>query len=306
MKKTYILLLCIIASCRSKAPAEEETQPEAVQTPVNVTHIQHAPMQNSVELNATASYLQYNFMKASANGYISAVHLQPGNFVRKGEEAFTLQTKESHAIGNTINKLDSSFHLNGTIHVRTAVDGYVQELNHQSGDYVQDGEQLAVLSDAKSFGFVLNVPFELIKFINNGGELPVKLPDGRQLAGRVSSILPLIDSVTQTQRVLLKINDNVSIPQNLIAKVELPKQQVANAASLPKQAVLTNETQTIFWVMKMTDSVTAVKVEVKKGLESGDKVQILEPEFSQSDLILTSGNYGLPDTAKVKIVNSEQ
>jgi hypothetical protein len=74
------------------------------------------------------------------------------------------------------------------------------------------------------------------------------------------------------------------------------------AISVPASAILTNETQTDFWIMKMTDSVTAVKVPVKKGLSTKDKVEILSPLLSDSDRILVTGNYGLEDTAKVKII----
>ncbi len=55
--------------------------------------------------------------------------------------------------------------------------------------------------------------------------------------------------------------------------------------------------------MKMTDSVTAVRVPVIKGLETSDKVEIVSPGLKPSDLILLTGNYGLPDTAKVIIEN---
>jgi uncharacterized NAD(P)/FAD-binding protein YdhS len=51
--------------------------------------------------------------------------------------------------------------------------------------------------------------------------------------------------------------------------------------------------------MKMINDSTAVKVPVKKGIETSDKVEILSPEFSPQDKILLNGNYGLADTAKV-------
>jgi hypothetical protein len=53
--------------------------------------------------------------------------------------------------------------------------------------------------------------------------------------------------------------------------------------------------------MKLIDSATAVKVPVRKGIETKDRVEILEPVFSPGDKILVTGNYGLPDTAKVKV-----
>ena len=53
--------------------------------------------------------------------------------------------------------------------------------------------------------------------------------------------------------------------------------------------------------MKMINDTTAVKVPVKKGIESGDKVEIVSPEFSAKDKIVVNGNYGLADTALVII-----
>jgi hypothetical protein len=45
---------------------------------------------------------------------------------------------------------------------------------------------------------------------------------------------------------------------------------------------------------------------VTKGIETNDRIEILKPQFSVNDKILLTGNYGLPDTAKVKVVDGEQ
>jgi len=54
--------------------------------------------------------------------------------------------------------------------------------------------------------------------------------------------------------------------------------------------------------MKMIDSVTAVKVPIRKGIETNERVEILSPPLGPGDKILLTGNYGLGDTAKVKII----
>jgi hypothetical protein len=87
----------------------------------------------------------------------------------------------------------------------------------------------------------------------------------------------------------------------LVATVKFNKTSKTAAMVIPKGALLTDETQTEFWIMKMTDSVTAVRVPVIRGLETSDKVEIISPGLMPSDLILLTGNYGLPDTAKVTI-----
>jgi hypothetical protein len=94
----------------------------------------------------------------------------------------------------------------------------------------------------------------------------------------------------------------MNLPVNLIAKVRVPKVAKSKAFSLPRQAVLSDETQTNYWVMKVIDSITAVKVPVVKGIETTDRIEIVSPPFSLSDKFLLTGNYGLPDTARIKIV----
>ena len=64
------------------------------------------------------------------------------------------------------------------------------------------------------------------------------------------------------------------------------KPLILNAVSLPKAAVLSDETETDFWIMKMINSNTAVKIPIKKGIETEDKVEILSPILTAEDKIL--------------------
>ena len=310
MKSIYSILFYLAAlsvpSCKSKEDPKEEDTAAEVQTPVTVTSVSNENLTEYVELNAISSFLQNSFIKSTANGYVKSAQVKLGQFVHAGQLAFLMQTKEARALGNTINELDSSFRFSGLIRIPATQTGYITSVDHQPGDYVQDGEQLAKLSDAKSFGFLLNLPYELHQYLINNKTVEVMLPDKTVLKGYVAHVMPSVDSVSQTEAVLIKVNAPSSIPQNLIGKVRIVKNAKNNAISLPKEAVLTDESQSSFWVMKMIDSVTAVKVPVTKGLESGDKVEIVQPQFSPSDKILLKGNYGLPDTAKVKILKGDQ
>jgi multidrug efflux pump subunit AcrA (membrane-fusion protein) len=302
----YLLGILSILSCHHAATEkEEEEAPEQVQTPVTVTSASSEPLTEYAELNATSVFQQDNIVKSNIVGYIRSVSVKLGQYVTAGQTLFVLKTKEAESLGNTINKLDSSYHFSGISKIATPESGYITDLPHQVGDYVQDGEQLAVISNAQSFGFILNLPYELHKYLDANKKVDVLLPDGTRLDGVVASFMPVIDSVSQTQQVLIKVSSPSRIPENLIAKVRILKIQKMNTISLPKQSVLSNDAQTSFWVMKMTDSVTAIKVPVMKGIETNDRIEIVKPQFSANDKILLTGNYGLPDTAKVKVVDGE-
>ena len=54
--------------------------------------------------------------------------------------------------------------------------------------------------------------------------------------------------------------------------------------------------------MKLINDSTAVKVPIKKGIESQGKIEITEPVFTANDKIIQTGNYGLEDTARVTII----
>lgn len=292
----------MLAGCSEDkaAPTVNEINAKAG-TPVTVTSISTGPLTESIELNATSAFQLKTFIKANATGYLQLVNAQLGRFINSGQEVFIIKTKEAEALGNTINVLDSSFRFTGIIHIKSPGTGYVTTLNYRDGDYVTDGEQLAIISDKNSFCFLLDLPYELKPFLSGNKNLLLKLPDGTQLNGYVASQMPTVDPVSQTQSIVIKVNNSQQIPEGLIAKVILVKKSKPNALSLPKDAVLTNETQSEFWVMKLIDSVTAIKVPIKKGLENSTSVEVLSPQFSASDKILLTGNYGLGDTAKVTI-----
>jgi multidrug efflux pump subunit AcrA (membrane-fusion protein) len=299
----YFLLVVVVVSCGQQQAAETDGADAPVITPVTVTGVNTGPMAQYIELNATSSFLQKSVIKASANGYLQTVNIIVGKTVSAGSELFILKTKEAQSIGNTINSLDSTLKFSGLITIRAAKSGHISEVNHQKGDYVQDGEQLAVINDVNSFVFVLNLPYELRPYVLGKRNVQLKLPDGQSLNGTITEVTAVVDSSSQTQNVFIKVNQqHVQLPVNLVAKVTIEQIAKPNAISLPKPAVLSDETQTSFWVMQVIDSTTAVKVPVKKGLETNDQVEIVSPKFSPTDQFLLTGNYGLPDTAKIKIV----
>jgi len=148
----------------------------------------------------------------------------------------------------------------------------------------------------------MQLPYELNQYVKPGQAINLTLPGGERMTGMVKSFMPTVDTVAQTQGVVLQVNPGKQIPENLVAKARIVKAAKLNTQSLPKAAILANETQTEFWVMKLIDPTTAVKVSVREGIQAGDRVEILSPTFTPRDKIVLTGNYGLTDTAKVKVI----
>jgi multidrug efflux pump subunit AcrA (membrane-fusion protein) len=306
----YIILfsgfiLFAINACRNGNTVEDSSKSEGL-IPVTITHVSINNLEETVELNATSVFLLKTYVKSNTNGYLQEVNIKLGEVVTKGQKLFVIRSKEAEYLDKTISKLDTSFRFTGQITINAPGSGYITQLTYRTGDYVQDGETLAAISDLNSLVFMLELPYELKQLLPLNKAVELTLPDEQNISGIVTSAVPAVDPVSQTLNYTIKISHDILIPENLIAKVKFIKRIKDNAASLPKEAILTNEQQNEFWIMKMTDNNTAVKVPVIKGLETNDKVEILSPKLNPSDQILLTGNYGLADTVKVKVEDKKK
>ncbi|WP_337965461.1 efflux RND transporter periplasmic adaptor subunit [uncultured Flavobacterium sp.] len=297
---SLLFMALFLGSCNKTAPTET---PAVVSVPVTVTHIDTTAIESYIDLNATTSYLIKNTIKANTTGYLEVLNVASNDFVSNHQLLFSLKTREAKVLGNTINKIDSSLNFGSAIQVRATCDGYVNAVNVQKGDYVQEGDVLAIINDANSFSIVLSLPYELRKFVKLNQILNIYLPDGTTIQTKVDKYMPTVDPASQTQNVILKSIKAVNIPENLIVKVRIDKTTDSKTISLPKQAVLSDETQTDFWIMKVEKNNLAVKIPIKKGIESSDKIEILSPKLKATDQILLTGNYGVGDSIKIKIIN---
>ena len=171
LKWFFVLFVGLLVYSCNSAPTDNADDTPEVRTPVTVTTVSHMTLDEYIELNATSTFMQQNYIKSNLNGYIQKSNIKYGDYVQQGQPLFVLKTKEASAIGNAVNQLDSSFNFSGVNTIRSDASGYVMQVNHQPGDYVQDGEQLAVISDSKSFMFVMNVPYEDNPYVTIGKRL---------------------------------------------------------------------------------------------------------------------------------------
>ncbi|MCE1188255.1 MAG: HlyD family efflux transporter periplasmic adaptor subunit [Ignavibacteria bacterium] len=284
----------------SNGSAENEADGKA-STPVTITHVSFEPMAEYVELSANSAFRKKSIVRSSITGMVLSVAVNPGDKVARGQTLFTLITREAAALMDKKAQGDSSLHFNGELKVRAAQNGIVSSIAHQQGDYVQEGDELASVAEPASLVFNLQAPYELTGYIHTGEPCEIILPNQINFQGKIETMLPAMDMQAQTLTLVVKPLMAEDIPENLIAKIKIVKSLKKNACTLPKEAVLTDETQTLFWVMKLLNDSVAVKTIIHKGIESDDKIEVLKPIFTTADRIIATGNYGLEDTAKVTI-----
>lgn len=304
MKRTNFLanliILFALISCTNNIKPAEETATK-VTTPVTVTSVSTGTISKVINLTATSSYLKKNTVKSTATGYITKISCNIGEYVKAGSPLYSVKTKEAEALGN-FSKTNPEFAFSGELTIKAPTSGIISEVNKQANDYVADGDQLCVIADQSSLVFLLNVPFEQNKHAAIGTNCEIVLPDSTHIPGIIASKLSAIDAVSQTQSFVVKPRINAQLPENLTAFVQLSESTKSNTQITDKKCVLTDETMENYWVMKLINDSIAIKLPVKTGIVTDNQVEILSPLFNKTDRLIDTGNYGLPDTAFVKIV----
>jgi multidrug efflux pump subunit AcrA (membrane-fusion protein) len=295
------LFLVLFFSCKKPGKVGNDESGDAVPQ-VLTTRVRIGKISEMTELNATSRYLKEHLINAPVSGYITKANCLTGTVVREGAPLFEIKTREARALGQTPENITGKLDFKGITEIKANLSGYIANVFHQEGDFVAEGESLVSLKETSSLVFVLDLPYEWNRHISNNKQVSLGLPDSRILRGIVENISPQVDEISQTQKVYVKLLSQEIIPEGLIAKIFLPLKVRANVQVLPRRAVLSNETETIFWLMKMAGDSMAVRVDVEPGLKNRDSLEIRSPLFSAEEEILISGNYAVPDTIKVKVI----
>jgi multidrug efflux pump subunit AcrA (membrane-fusion protein) len=298
-----LFALTALFSCSCSKKAEEKE--EKVSPEVKVVSPIRQKMSDYLTLNGNVIFLNYEDVRATFSGYIENVGKSFGDNVGAGENLFIIKTKEASLIDSS-SKISNDIKFKGLVRINAKTGGNLIKIFKHTGDYVIDGEELAQLAIPQSLRISLSVPFKYMSLVKNTSNFKISLPDGRQFDAKVGNIMPSVDQAGQTQTVLLVLQKGAFIPDSLNVSVLIPNKVSDAAVVLPKSAILTDETQSEFWIMKLVNDSLAVKVNIKKGIENPQFVQIIEPVLNQDDKFIIEGGYGLEDSTKVKISNDPE
>lgn len=106
--------------------------------------------------------------------------------------------------------------------VRAPIEGYVEKLEKDPGDYVAVGDLVATVIDLDPLRVAVGVAERDIADVHVDDLASVRLPGGREVGGTAQFVSRLADDKTRTFRVEIRIdNPDGSIPAGQTAEVEL-------------------------------------------------------------------------------------
>jgi len=299
MRNISILFSIVIMSILLSSCAKKEEKDDA-QTPVvtvKTAPVKFGTIDNKLSFNGKTIYLKKNLVVSPISGYIRKISVKFGDKVRKGELLFEIQTKENKALESTASGTM------GIINVTSPSNGVISSLSiTASGAYAVEGGALCTVSESNDVMVQLNLPFEFNSLVQTGTNCTLVVDEDTKFEGTVYQILPMVDEANQTQQILIKPHTNKQLPENLNLAVELLKARHSGGCLIPRTAIMTNETQTDFWVMKVVNNKLAIKVPIKKGIENDNTVEALSSGLANNDKVIIEGGYGLNDSTIVKVI----
>lgn len=301
IKRNAVWVLAIVLSitaCKSN-----KTPDANIKLPLPTVTVGKPVMKNKIvytEFRAVSQYLQKVNFRARTAGIITAVFIRPGDGIKNHQALFVVKPMELSALQNT-GSLTSSL-INSFDTIYSDQSAFTNQVMVQEGDYVQPGGLLGTAFKKTSLAAIVYVPFAQIPLIKKNSPCTIEIPGRGNVKSFFKNQLYLADNITQTQPFVVPLSPDLHLPEDMNLLASLEVKEIKNGIFVPKAAVLANEEENSFWLMKMTNDTTAVKVPVKIGLRGNQYIEILSNNIGISDRVITQGAYGLPDTAYVRIV----
>jgi membrane fusion protein (multidrug efflux system) len=178
-------------------------------------------------------------------------------------------------------------------------DGIVVRKNADKGEWVDDGGMVAVIADDSIVDIVVNVPGDMLKYLEPGKKMTV-IKESEKFSGQFLSFVPKGDVATRTFDVKIRMQNSAGFIEGMEARALVPSAEKRSGLKVPRDALLDRFGQNVIWVVK--DS-AAKMVPVQVIGYDGMQVGITGPGLEEGDMAVIKGNERLREGQPVMIGN---
>lgn len=203
--------------------------------------------------------------------------------------------------------------------IKAPISGIVAARNYELGDQTSPQMPAFTIIDISKVKIDLDVIESEISKVRKGQKVLIKVtayPDD-VFPGQVDKVYPILNPLTRSSRVEIVIDNNdYRLKAGMYATVEIITQEKQDVLLIPSYAIIektnleylggeisntriTSEKN----VFIIKDGV-ALRRLVETGIEDDGTIEILSG-LNEKDVLVTLGQYGLTDSAKVRIVSKE-
>jgi multidrug efflux pump subunit AcrA (membrane-fusion protein) len=327
MKKIfYCFLAFAVVSCGKKDAQPGDAHDSGAPTvEVQTAPVEIGTIQNVLRVTGKTQALHQEKVFTPIAGKITALNVIEGNPVKSGEVLATIRTEESEAAltgaqtavasaTTPQQKSDAERALKiaqqsaNEIAVRAPFAGIVANRALNGGEFVSDHTELLTLVDLSSLYFLADVPAASLAQIKTGDDADIIFPGfpGKIFHAKIDNVNPQVDAASQMAKVRLKFSGEFNeLRSDMFGEARIVIGEHRSAVLVPRAAVMLDNETNIHTVALAEDSIARV-VEVKTGLADSARTEILSPHFDAGTKVITVGNYGLQDSTKIIITQTEK
>src|SRR5258706_5748826 len=192
-----------------------------------------------------------------------------------------------------------------TIDIAAPTDGIFSDKAKNEQEVVAEGELIATIVDPASLLFLAQVTPTSVGRVRIGQQVTMTFTTrpGKTYSGVIHRIQPEVNPGDQSIPVQVTFEaPNTDLEGSLFGQARIAVGEHRNILVVPKPALLKNdENNTTSLMVVGTDSL-AHTIEVKTGLATDSTVEVSSPLLSAGSLVITEGQYGLPDSTRVRLL----
>ncbi len=185
--------------------------------------------------------------------------------------------------------------------IRSPMDGVITDRPLYPGEMAAAGTPLLTVMDISSVIAKAHVPQNDAAALKVGDKGTMTVPGVETpIEGEITVVSPALDPNSTTVEVWLEAkNPKHELKPGTSVQLSLTAQTVKDALVVPASSVITTPEGATAVMLAGADGRAHQKA-VKLGIRNGDDVQITEG-VTDTDKVIASGAYGLPDKTKIKI-----
>jgi RND family efflux transporter MFP subunit len=170
--------------------------------------------------------------------------------------------------------------------IRAPFDGIVIKRNVDRGEWISEGDTVAVIGKDDTIDIVTEVPERFIQYVKKGMQVSVTA-SGSNFVGTVIAIVPKGDVATRTFPVKIRTPNVHALIEGMSARVTLPTGKIMPALIIPRDAVISKLGQNVVYaVVDAKSNMIPVQIVGYDGLSAGVESQGL----AEGMFVVVEGN----------------
>ena len=188
--------------------------------------------------------------------------------------------------------------------IRAPIDGVISERYAKIGNTIAVGDPVFRVTSFDPLVAYLHVPEREYRNIEEGQLVGIEIDalQGRPVVAAVTRVSPIVDPATGTFKITIEITDpERRIKPGMFGRIGIVYDKHENALQVPRSAILEEDDETSVFVV-VDDKAT--RKTVTTGYSAKGMVEIVTG-IDDDDRIVTVGQVGLKEDAKVTIINAD-